>query len=180
MCSVKVRCVYYYPFYRWEQPGSERVNELLEITQSVRGGGTPGAQVYVVTQFLFRPSQYSSFLPPRHTVRTGNTYSRHTHHTASICSYFCFICRDWLVSFLPFFFHFVCTEPSLQPAGSVVEAHGFSCPVACEILVPPPGIKLVSPALEGRFLTAGSPGMSRLQLLILTSPSSQCVSVTQM
>ena len=32
---------------------------------------------------------------------------------------------------------------------------GLSCPAASGILVPQPGIELVSPALEGRFLTTG-------------------------
>ena len=42
---------------------------------------------------------------------------------------------------------------------SVVVAHGLSCPAACGILVPPPGIKPTSPALEG-FFTTGPLGQS--------------------
>ena len=42
--------------------------------------------------------------------------------------------------------------------GSVVVPHGLSCPVACGNLVPGPGIKPMSPALEGGFLTTGPPG----------------------
>ena len=45
--------------------------------------------------------------------------------------------------------------------GSVVVAHGLSCLEACGILVPRPGIKPTSPALEGRFLTTGPPGKSQ-------------------
>ena len=37
---------------------------------------------------------------------------------------------------------------------------GLSCPIACGILVPLPGIKPLSPALEGGFLTIGPPGKS--------------------
>ena len=37
---------------------------------------------------------------------------------------------------------------------------GLSCPVAYDILVPWPGMKPRSSALEGRFLTTGSPGKS--------------------
>ena len=37
----------------------------------------------------------------------------------------------------------------LQHSGSVVASQGLSCPLACRILVPQPGIKSVSPALEG-------------------------------
>ena len=40
---------------------------------------------------------------------------------------------------------------------SLVGVCWFSCPVACGILVPPPEIKPVSPALESRFLTTGPP-----------------------
>ena len=43
---------------------------------------------------------------------------------------------------------------------SVVTACGLSCPVACGILVPRPGIEPASPALEGGFLTTGPPGKS--------------------
>ena len=42
----------------------------------------------------------------------------------------------------------------------LVAARGLSCPVACGILVPWPGIEPTSPALEGRFLTTGPPGKS--------------------
>ena len=45
-------------------------------------------------------------------------------------------------------------------ASSVVVAHGLSCPVTCGILVHWPGIKPVSPALEGGFFTTGPPGKS--------------------
>ena len=49
---------------------------------------------------------------------------------------------------------------SFQRAGSVVAACGLSCPVACRILVPRPGIEPASPALEGGFSTTGPPGKS--------------------
>ena len=48
----------------------------------------------------------------------------------------------------------------LQRVGSLVVACGLSCPVTCGILVSPPGIEPMSPALEGRFLTTGPPGKS--------------------
>ena len=38
--------------------------------------------------------------------------------------------------------------------------HWLSCSEACGILVPWPGIKPASPALQGRFLTTGPPGKS--------------------
>ena len=40
---------------------------------------------------------------------------------------------------------------------SLVAALGLSCPMARGISVPQPGIEPLSPALEGRFLTAGPP-----------------------
>ena len=50
---------------------------------------------------------------------------------------------------------------SLQRSGSLAVAPGLSCPIACGILVPWPGIKPVFPALKGRFLTTGPPGKSQ-------------------
>ena len=43
-------------------------------------------------------------------------------------------------------------------------ARGLSCPTACGILVPRPGIEPASPALEGGFFTTGPPGNSRTLL----------------
>ena len=54
----------------------------------------------------------------------------------------------------------------LRRTSSVVVARGLSSPVACGILVPWPGIKLVSPALEGRFFTTGPPGKSHFPLTL--------------
>ena len=47
-----------------------------------------------------------------------------------------------------------------RPTSSGVAAHRLSCPAACGISVPWPGIKLMSPALDGGFLTTGPPGES--------------------
>ena len=57
-------------------------------------------------------------------------------------------------------------EEALECMGSVVEVYGLSCPVACGILFPQPGIKSTSPALEGGFLITGPSGKSP-KLLIL-------------
>ena len=62
-------------------------------------------------------------------------------------------------NFLSLFFCGCAGSPLSGPA-SLVVAHRFSCPTTCRILVPLPGIKPVSPALEGRFLTTGPPGKS--------------------
>ena len=48
----------------------------------------------------------------------------------------------------------------LRRVSWVVVACGLSCPVACRILVPQPGIEPASPALEGGFFTTGPPGKS--------------------
>ena len=42
--------------------------------------------------------------------------------------------------------------------GSLVVACRLSCPTALGILIPSPGIEPTSPALQGEFLTTGSPG----------------------
>ena len=49
----------------------------------------------------------------------------------------------------------------LKCMGLVIVEHRLSCPVACGILVPWPGIKTASPALEDIFLTNGPPGKSQ-------------------
>ena len=69
---------------------------------------------------------------------------------------------------------------SLCHSGSFVAAHRFSscgtgpvvalpsaftCCVACRILVLQPGIQLLSPALQGGFLTTGPPGKSLCWIL---------------
>ena len=53
-----------------------------------------------------------------------------------------------------------CSVRAPERVGSVVVARGLNCPMACGILVPRPGIKPASPALEGGFLTTGPPGKS--------------------
>ena len=54
----------------------------------------------------------------------------------------------------------VAHRPSSHGTGSAVTVLGLSCSAACGILVPHPRIKLMSPALQGRFLTTGPPGKS--------------------
>ena len=46
-------------------------------------------------------------------------------------------------------------------AGSFTVARGLSCPKACGILVPWPGVKPTCPALEGGLSTTGLPGKSQ-------------------
>ena len=47
-------------------------------------------------------------------------------------------------------------------AGSALVAHRLNCPAACGILVPRPGIELVSPVLQDRSSTTGPPRKSLL------------------
>lgn len=54
----------------------------------------------------------------------------------------------------------------LQHAGSLVEVCGLSCHLAW-VLVPQPGIKSVSPAMESRFLTTGEPPRKSQETLLL-------------
>ena len=67
-------------------------------------------------------------------------------------------------------------DPWLQLRGfsvadSVAEAHVLTCPMACGILVPQPGIKPTSPALQGRFLTAEPLGKSLGWVFYLLQPT---------
>ena len=56
---------------------------------------------------------------------------------------------------------------SSERVGSVVAMHRPSCPVACGVSVPQPEIKLMSPALEGEFLTTGPLGKTSSTYYIL-------------
>ena len=47
-----------------------------------------------------------------------------------------------------------------QSMGTVVVVHRLSYRKTCEILVPQPGIKPMSPALQSKFLTSEPPGDS--------------------
>ena len=59
---------------------------------------------------------------------------------------------------------------TLEYTGSVVVAHELSRSVARGILVPQPGMKPVSPALQGRFLTTGPPGKPPTNLFHISLP----------
>ena len=58
-----------------------------------------------------------------------------------------------------------------EHVSSVVAAHRLSCPAACGILVPRPGIRdriePASPALEGGFFTTGPPGRSLIPVALI-------------
>ena len=51
-------------------------------------------------------------------------------------------------------------------SGSIVVVCGLSCPSACGILVPQPGIQVASTALQDGFSTTGPPGKSPHFLLV--------------
>ena len=53
-----------------------------------------------------------------------------------------------------------CELQVLGHTGTVLVVHGLSCPTACGILLPAPGIEPMSPALSGGFLTTQPPGKS--------------------
>ena len=69
---------------------------------------------------------------------------------------------------------------SLRCAGSVVVAHRLSCPTACGILVPQPGIEPVSSALEGGFFTTGPPGKSQKWVFLPQSSLQMTVALAAM
>ena len=60
---------------------------------------------------------------------------------------------------------------SCSGRASVVAVCELSCPVACRILAPQPGVEPISSALEGIFLTTGPPERSLLKPCILSSSS---------
>ena len=70
----------------------------------------------------------------------------------------CLASYNFIYLFNIYLFIFGCIGSSLQHAGFYIVVCRLRCPTACEILVPRPGIKPASPALQGRFLTTGSPG----------------------
>ena len=71
-----------------------------------------------------------------------------------------------------------CRVQAPEHTGLVVGTHTLSCPAACEILVPQPGMEPMSPALKGGFLTTGPPGKSlHYGLLQDTECSSLCYTV---
>ena len=55
---------------------------------------------------------------------------------------------------------------SLVARGSVFVACSLSCPAACGILVPRPGLGPASPALEGGYLATGPPGKSLMHIFL--------------
>ena len=75
-------------------------------------------------------------------------------------------------------FHYGTRILYLQCKGSVVAAHRLSCSAACGILVPWPGIKPMSSALQGWFLTIGPSGKSLDSILKsrdITLPTKVCL-----
>ena len=72
-----------------------------------------------------------------------------------------FLAKAGVLFFLNQFIYFWLGRGSVAALKTLVAGPGFSsCPVACEILVPQPGVKPTSPALEGGFSTTGPPGKS--------------------
>ena len=68
-----------------------------------------------------------------------------------------------------------CEAQVLGHTGAILVVHGLSCPAACGILLPAPGIEPMSPALSGGFLTTRPPGKSHpLIFLRRKSRSREC------
>ena len=61
---------------------------------------------------------------------------------------------------------------------SLLVAHGLGCPESCGTLVPWPGLKPRSPALEDTFLTTGTQGRSLGWLLIGILPMERLILVS--
>ena len=69
-----------------------------------------------------------------------------------------------------------CGAWALEHSGSLTAGHRLSCPEACGILVPQPGIQPTSPALQGRFLTSGPPVNSQEHFILTDIISNSKVS----
>ena len=84
----------------------------------------------------------------------------------------CRVCIIW---------DFCCRGQAPECMGSVVMVHRLSCPVVCGILVPQPGIKPTTPALQGRFFNhwtirevprdSSDPRWHEGRLVLTTAPS---------
>ena len=83
------------------------------------------------------------------------------------CVYFLFIYYFWLcwVFTAAHKLSLIVASGLLIEVASLIAAHRFNCAKACGILVPSPGIKLVSPASTGGFVTTGPSGKSPMCLL---------------
>ena len=98
-----------------------------------------------------------------------------------------FIWLHWILVEAQGIFVAMCRLSScdMQPpeiVDSVVVAHKLICPVACGILVPQPGIRLMSHTVEGIFLTTGLPGKFQTlqsQARLLRFPSNLLPSLLQ-
>ena len=67
------------------------------------------------------------------------------------------------------FFFFDCARCLMRPELSLVVVRGLSCPLACGVLVPQPGVKPMSFASRGGFLATGPPGKSHQWLCAFLS-----------
>ena len=121
------------------------------------------------------PNGFSSSFTFLRALHTGfcsgcpilKSYQQHTKLPASLLSH-----RYWMFSGVIFIFNLAVSHLLLWAVGSspvvawglqskpglVVAACGVSCPTACGILVPQPGIEPGSPVLEDRFLITGPLG----------------------
>ena len=126
-----------------------------------------GCHLCVLTQILpfvrtlvitWSPPRYSK-LSPCFKVRWLAMYF-FLALTYSFFFFFISLCIYWLC----WVFAAVWRHLQLQRTGSLarhvcsaIVAHRFSCPVACGIFNPQPGIKSMSPVLEDKSLTTGPP-----------------------
>ena len=92
------------------------------------------------------------------SARLGFLFYMATSYQLSILHMVVYICQCYLLTSQQW-----CAGSLQWHLGfSLVVAHRLSCPKACGILVPRPGIQPKFPALKGGFLTTGPPGKSPL------------------
>ena len=87
------------------------------------------------------------------------------------CSQFFFKIHLHFLFLNIYIFCFGCARSLLWCTGFIVVACGLSCPKACGILSPGPGMEPASSALEGRFLTTGPPRKMSLTYILVQNIS---------
>ena len=87
----------------------------------------------------------------------------------------------WLFVFKKYIYLFGCFGSSLHyvrifhsSTQTLVAARRLSCSTTCGILVPWPGLELVSPALQSEFLTTRPPEKSLLEYSCIFNPPNKC------
>ena len=156
------------PLQPYPMPFSIPVLSLEGTPSLVWGVSRPlmQLQTFITAQVSIRHCVSFKIIFLSHFISYSATCFQHKMLQLGLCS---LSVSESSLSLLFFFFFFFCLHWVfiVKRRLSLVSVCQGSCPMACGILVPQPGIEPVSPALEGRFLTTGLTGKSRLRPLQL-------------